>query len=275
MGFSVVTNLSSLSAQSALSSSQASMAKSLERMTSGKRINSSADDAAGLAVANRHQLDSTSLNSGSENAREAIGQLQIQDGALNNISSLVSRATTLASQAVSDTFTGDRSALNEEFQSVIAEISRSAAAAGLETGSTKLNNQDVFVGNTQTNTSDSVSYTSVPATNAADAQGLGLGADNITSQDGAAAAISSLQAAMGTLGAGQGRTGSAMNQLSFAVARARSTAASVQASESRIRDANMAREAAGLVKSKLLIESGLAAMAYANVSAKSVLKLLG
>ena len=97
MGFSVVTNLSSLSAQSALSSSQASMAKSLERLTSGKRINSSADDAAGLAVANRHQLDSTSLNSGSENAREAIGQLQIQDGALNNISSLVSRATTLAS----------------------------------------------------------------------------------------------------------------------------------------------------------------------------------
>ena len=59
------------------------------------------------------------------------------------------------------------------------------------------------------------------------------------------------------------------------MARARSTAASVQASESRIRDANMAREAAGLVKSKLLIESGLAAMAYANVSAKSVLKLLG
>ena len=255
MSFSVVTNLSSLSAQSALSRSQASMAKSLERLTSGKRINSSADDAAGLAVANRHRLDSTSLSGGAENAREAIDQLQIQDGALNNISSLVSRATTLASRAVSDTFTGDRSALNEEFQSVIAEISRSAAAAGLETGSTKLSNQDVFAENTQTNTSNSASYTSAPATNAADAQGLGLNADNITSQDGAAAPISSLQAAMGTLGAVQGRTGSAMNQLSFAVARARSTAASVQASESRIRDANMAREAAGLVKSKLLIES--------------------
>ena len=75
MSFSVVTNLSSLSAQAALSRSQASMAKSLERLTSGKRINSSADDAAGLAVANRHQLDSTSLSGGAENAHEAIGQL--------------------------------------------------------------------------------------------------------------------------------------------------------------------------------------------------------
>jgi len=274
MSFSVVTNLSSLSAQSSLNNTQADMERSLERLTSGKRINSSADGAAGLAVANRHQLDTTSLSEGAHNASEAIGQLQIQDGALNNISSLVDRATTLATQAVSDTFSGDRSALNEEFQSVIAEIDRSASAAGLESGSTKLNAQDVFVGNTQTNTSDSVSYTPVAPRSAADAQGLGISSGDITSQSGAAAAMSSLRSAMGTIGEVQGRTGGAMNQLSFAVARARTTAVSLQASQSRIRDANMAKELAGLTRSKMLIESGLAAMSYANISSRSVLKLL-
>ena len=274
MSFSVVTNLSSLSAQSTLSNTQATLGKTLERLTSGLGINSSADDAAGMAIANRHQLDTTSLSVGARNANDAISQLQIEDGALSNISSLVDRATTLASQAASDTFAGDRSTLDAEFQSVLSEISRSAAAAGLETGSAKLNSQAVFVGNTQTNTSDDVSYSSVAATNAVDTQGLGISTENITSQEGAAAAISSLQNAMDSLGAVQGRTGTAMNKMSFAVAQAKAASASLRASQSRIRDANIAQEAAGLTKSKILIESGLAAAAHANISSRSVLQLL-
>ena len=274
MSFSVVTNLSSLGAQSTLSSTQATVNKTLQRLSSGLGINSSADDAAGMAVANRHRLDTTSLTVGARNANDAISQLQIEDGALDNISSLVDRATTLASQAASDTFTGDRSALDAEFQSVMSEISRSAAAAGLETGSAKLNSQAVFVGNTQTNTSADVSYSTVAATNAVDTQGLGISNEDITSQDNAAAAISSLQNAMGALGDVQGRTGAAMNQMSSAVAQAKATAARVQASESRIRDANMAKEAAGLTRSKILTESGVAALAHANMSSRSVLQLL-
>ncbi len=123
MSFSVVTNLSSLSAQYTLGNTQATVQKTLERLTSGLGINSSADDAAGMAMANRHRLDNTTLTVGARNANDAIGQLQIEDGALNNISSLMNRATTLASQAASDTFTGDRSALDAEFQSVLSEIS--------------------------------------------------------------------------------------------------------------------------------------------------------
>ncbi len=274
MSFSVVTNLSSLSAQSTLSSTEATVGKTLARLTSGLRINSSDDDAAGMAVANRHRSDNVTLTVGARNANDAISQLQIEDGALNNISSLVDRAMTLASQATSDTFTGDRSVLDAEFQSVLSEISRSAAAAGLETGSTKLNAQAVFVGNTQTNTSDNVSYSSVAATNAVDTQGLGISTEDITSQENAAAAISSLQNAMGNLGAVQGRTGAAMNQLSFAVAQTRAASASLRASQSRIRDANIAQEAAGLTKSKILTESGLAAMSHANMSSQLVLQLL-
>ena len=110
-------NLSSLSAQSTLSNTHATLGKTLERLTSGLGINTSADDAAGMALANRHRLDSTSLTVGTRNANDAISQLQIQD--VNNISFLVGRATALAGQDASDTFTGDRSALDAEFQSGI------------------------------------------------------------------------------------------------------------------------------------------------------------
>ena len=274
MSFSVVTNLSSITAQSMLGSARSDLKQALLQLTSGSRINSSADDAAGMAMANRHRLDNTSHTVGIRNANDAVSQLQIEDGALSNISSLMDRATTLASQAASDTFTGDRSILNEEFQSVMAEISRTASAAGLETGGTNLNSRKVFVGNTQTNTSDSVSYVSVAANDSVDTQGLGIDTQNIMSQADAAAAISNLQTAVGTLGTVQGRTGTAMNQLSSAASQVQKTSASLRAYESRIRDANIAEVVAELTKNQILTENGLAALSHANVSSKSVLRLL-
>ncbi len=201
MSFSVVTNLSSIAAQSMLGSARSDLSQALHQLTSGSRINSSADDAAGLARANRYRLDNTSHTVGMRNANDAVSQLQIEDGALSNISSLMDRATTLARQAASGTFTGDRAILNEEFQSVMAEITRTAAAAGLETGGTNLDSRKVFVGNSQTNTSDSVSYVSVAANDSVDTVGLGIDSQNILSQADAAAAISNLQDAVGTLGA--------------------------------------------------------------------------
>ena len=274
MSFSVVTSISSITAQSMLASARSGLKQALHKLASGSRINSSADDASGLAMANRHRLDNTSQRVGYRNANDAVSQLQVEDGALNNISSLMNRAMTLASQAASDTFTGDRSILNEEYQSVMAEISRTAATAGLETGGANLNSRKVFVGNTQTNTSDSVSYVSVAANDSVDTQGLGLDTQNIMSQADAAAAISNLQNAVGTLGTVQARTGSAMNQLSFAASHAQTTSASLRASESRILDANIAEVVAELTKNRILTESGLAALSYADTSSKSVLKLL-
>ena len=274
MSFSVVTSISSITAQSMLTGARSDLKQALHKLASGSRINSSADDASGLAMANRHRLDNTSQRVGYRNANDAVSQLQVEDGALNNISSLMNRAMTLASQAASDTFTGDRSILNEEYQSVMAEISRTAATAGLETGGANLNSRKVFVGNTQTNTSDSVSYVSVAANDSVDTQGLGLDTQNIMSQADAAAAISNLQNAVGTLGTVQARTGSAMNQLSFAASHAQTTSASLRASESRILDANIAEVVAELTKNRILTESGLAALSYADISSKSVLKLL-
>jgi flagellin len=193
---------------------------------------------------------------------------------MNNIASLLDRALTLATQAASDTFTGSRTTLDGEFQSVLDEISRNATAAGLETGNANLNNRSVFVGNTQTSTSASASYVSFALTTAVDSQGLGISTQNITNQATASAAITALQSAIGTLGTVQGRVGAAMNRLQFAVSQAQTMAVSVAASESRIRDANVAEEAANLTKYNILTQSGLAAMGQANQSAQSVLTLL-
>jgi flagellin len=274
MSFSVVTNLSSINAQSTLDGTQMGLQRTLARLTSGLRINSSADDAAGLAVANRHRLDNTGLTIGIRSANDAISKLQIEDGALTNISSLLDRALTLASQAASDTFTGSRATLDAEFQSVVSEITRNATAAGLETGNANLNARSVFVGNTTTNTSAAVTYVSFALTTAADAEGLGISTQNITSQGNAASAISSIQAAIGTMGTTQGRIGAAMNRLSFAISQAQTMSVSVRASESRILDANIAEEAAALTKYNILTQSGLAALGQANQSSQSVLSLL-
>ena len=274
MSFSVVTNLASLNAQATLNKTQSGLQNTLSRLTSGLRINSSSDDAAGLAIANRHKLDNTGLTIGIRSANDAISKLQIEDGALNTISLLLDRAMTLASQAASDTFTGSRATLDAEFQTVLAEINRNAQAAGIETGNANLNARSVFVGNTQTSTSAAVTYVTFALTTAVDSEGLGISTQNITSQANSDAAITAVQASVAALGIVQGRVGAAMNRLSFAISQGQTMSVAARASESRIRDANIAEEAAALTKFNILTQSGLAALAQANQSAQAVLQLL-
>src|SRR5205085_6527384 len=207
-------------------------------------------------------------------ANDGISRLQIEDGAMSNISSLLDRALTLSAQAASSTFLGSRTTLDDEFQSVLSEINRTAASAGLETGNTNLNARSVFVGNTQVATSNSVTYISFALTTAVDSEGLGVSTQNITSQTNAQTAITQLQTAVATLGTAQGRVGAAMNRLQFAVSQAQTMSVAVASSESRIRDANVAEEAANLTKYNILNQSGLAALAQANQSSQSVLSLL-
>jgi flagellin len=274
MSFSVVTNLSSLSAQNSLSKTNMGLQQTLARLTSGLRINSSADDAAGLAIANRDMLDNTGLTVGIQAANDAISQLQIKDGGSSNVASLLNRALTLATQSASSTFTGNRNTLDNEFQSVLSEITRNASAAGLQTGSADLTSRSVFVGNTQTNTSVSVSYVSFTLTTAIDAQGLGVSTQNVTSQANAASAISAIQSAIDTLGTVQGAIGSAMNRLQFAITESQTMSVSIQAAKSRIMDADIAAEATNLTKYNILTQSGMAALAQANQAPAAILHLL-
>src|SRR5438094_9601271 len=207
MSFSVVTNISSLNSQAQLDKTNMSLQTTLARLTSGLRINSSADDAAGLAVANRYRMDNAGLQVGIRSANDGISRLQIEDGAMSNISSLLDRALTLASQSASDTFLGSRTTLDTEFQSVMSEITRTATAAALQTGTASLNGRSVFVGNTQIATGASVTYVSFALTTAVDSTGLGVSTQSITSQANADTAITALQTSVASLGTVQGRVG--------------------------------------------------------------------
>ncbi len=144
--FSINTNIASLQAQENLRVNSDFQSKTISRVTSGLRIVNSGDDAAGLAIANGYRSDINVLTQGVRNANDGISQLQIIDGGMNNISQLLDRARTLATQSASGTFTGDRGVLNDEFKSVIAEIDRQSQAIGLNTGGTFARNLSVFVG---------------------------------------------------------------------------------------------------------------------------------
>ena len=130
--FSVVTNLASVNAQSNLFSTNIGLRQALTRVSSGFRINYSGDDAAGLAVANSFRSEVAVLNQGVRNANDGLSNLQIKDGALDNISKLLDRLSTLATAAASgQTSTASRTTLNAEFTDVISEITREATVAGL------------------------------------------------------------------------------------------------------------------------------------------------
>jgi flagellin len=146
MSISIQTNVNSLIAQQNLNVNSAFQSKTIEQLTSGYRINSSGDDAAGLAVANKYRSDIAELSQGVLNANDGISQLQIIDGGMNNISQMLDRLKTLASQSASDTFSGDRSVVNSEFQTLLGEIDRQAQAIGLDQNGQFAKTLAVFVG---------------------------------------------------------------------------------------------------------------------------------
>jgi flagellin len=131
MSMSIVTNVSSLIAQENLRVNNDFQSRTIERLTSGYRINSSGDDAAGLAVANKFRTQIAELNQGVRNANDGLSAMQIVDGGLNNIAKIMDRLTTLATQSASATFNGSRATLQSEYDSLLTEIDRQASNIGL------------------------------------------------------------------------------------------------------------------------------------------------
>jgi len=264
--FSVVNNVAAANAQANLVQTNNGLRTSLTRLSSGLRINSSGDDAAGLAVANTYRGKVAVLNQGIRNANDGLSTLQIKDGALNNISNLLDRLSTLATQAASSSATVDRTKLNAEFKSVLTEIDREANVAGLNAAT----QFSVFVSNDGTN------GVVGGAIAQADTQvgGLNITALTVDSAFNASAAVAAIATAVGTLGTAQGNVGALENRLQFAIGLAQSQAVNNQAAESRIRDANIAEESAAMTKFNILTQSGIAALSQANQSSQSVLSLL-
>src|SRR4249920_2532723 len=130
--FSVVNNIAAANAQANLINTNMGLKSALNRLSSGLRSNNSGDDAAGLAVANSYRSTVAVLNQGIRNAGDGLSTLQIKDGALNNISTLLDRLTVLATQSASGSSTVDRAVLDQEFQDVLTEIDREASVAGID-----------------------------------------------------------------------------------------------------------------------------------------------
>jgi flagellin len=243
-------------------------------LTSGFRINSSGDDAAGLAVANQFRSDIAELTQGVRNANDGISTLQIVDGGLNNISKLLDRLKALATQSASDTFLGDRATLDAEFSTLLTEIDRQAANIGLDTGGT--NNTAalaVFIGgggDVQANSQVTIDLT----TAVVDAAGLGVDADTVDTAANALTALTNIDLAVASLGLSAGAVGTGQNRLQFAIDLAQSQISGFSAAESRIRDADVALEAANLTKAQVLQQSTLAALSQANAAPQQVVSLL-
>jgi flagellin len=143
---SIQTNVDSLVAQENLNVNNEFQSKTITQLTSGYRINSSGDDAAGLAVANQYRNSVAELTQGVSNGNDGVAQLQIMDGGMSNISQILDRLKTLAAQSASGSFTGKRDVLNGEFQTDITEIDRQAQAIGLNTGGTFAQSLGVYLG---------------------------------------------------------------------------------------------------------------------------------
>src|SRR3954449_2336153 len=157
MSMSIQTNVNALTAQENLRANNEFQSRTIQRLTSGYRINSSGDDAAGLAIANKFRSDTAELMQGVRNANDGVSSLQIIDGGMNNISKMLDRLRTLAAQSSSQTFTGDRNVLNGEFQSLISEIDRQSQSIGLDTNGQFAKSLSVFVGGGKTSGTGGIS----------------------------------------------------------------------------------------------------------------------
>lgn len=274
MALSFQTNVAALQAETNLQINTNFQTKTIEQLTSGYRINSSGDDAAGLAVANGLRSTISELTQGVRNANDGTNILQTIDGGLNNISNILDQLKSLATQSASGTFSGSRSTLNSQFTTLLTEIDRQAANIGLASGGSYNASIAVYIGGGSTQANAQVTIDLSGSGNIVDSTGLGIASDTIDTAAHALTAIADITTAVQNLGLTQGSVGTGENALSYAISLAQSQITNNSASESSIRDANIAQEAANLTKSQVLEQSSVAALAQANAAPQALMKLL-
>ncbi len=179
MSITVQTNVAALNAQYYINQNQNFQSTAIEQLSSGYKINHSGDDPAGLAVANQYAAQITELTAGVQNASDGISTLQIADGGLANISQILGRLETLASESASGTFQGDRATVNSEYQGLLTEINRQAANIGLTIGGVNNTNLTVYTGGGNNQVDSQISVDLSGATNAVDAASLGIGSTSV------------------------------------------------------------------------------------------------
>jgi flagellin len=280
---SLQTNIAALYGEQNLNQTVMNEQSTIEQLTSGYRINSSADDPAGLAIANSLQSESVELTQGVQNGNDGVSQLQIIDGGLSNISQILDSVKTLVVQGASSTFTGNYGTLANEITSDLNEIDRQANNIGMgATNASFVATLSVYIGGgLGTSNGGQIGAAAESINLSGSTAGVSaLGLTNVLSLNGSSnasnfsAAVSLIESAVVTLGNVQGAVGAGINQLNFAVSLAQSQITNYTADESGIRDADIAQAAANLSKYQTLTQSSMAALAQANQMPQAVLKLL-
>ena len=278
------TNINSLISQNALTRNNRSLSSSMEQLSTGKRINSAADDAAGLAISNKMTAQIRGLNQAVRNANDGISLLQTAEGATTEITNMLQRMRELAVQAANDTYqSSDRSALNAEVKELQNEITRIGS-------NTEWNGMKLFIKQTAGSAGgigtsglvrlqlgvdgESTDRISVQL-NKIDTTTLGVSAISLKTAVSASNALKTLDKAIGMIDNDRATFGATINRLTYAVDNLTNVAQNASASRSRILDTDYAKASAELARTQIIQQAATAILAQANQSQQSVLKLLG
>jgi len=267
------TNISALNAWKNLAVTDNLMGKSLEKLSSGYRINRAADDAAGLAISEKMKAQISGLRQGARNAQDGISLIQTAEGALHEVHSILQRMRELAEQAASATMSdSDRTQIQAEVTQLISELDRIAA-------STKFNGQNLLDGSFTDKEfligTDTAVDTFTVSIGNMDAATLGVDSVSIATQADAKTAVADIDTAIETVSTQRATLGAYQNRLEHTINNLNTAAENLAAAESRIRDVDMALEMATFTRHQILLQAGTAMLAQANMKPQSVLKLLG
>jgi flagellin len=273
MAMVINTNTMAINAQRNLSRTSSSLSTSMARLSSGQRITAAKDDAAGLAISEKMKAQIRGLGQAERNANDGISLVQTAEGAMDEISGMLIRMRELAVQSANGTSdTAQKGFLANEFNELSSEISRIANST--EFNGTNLTNGDTAsvtlqVGiNNDTNSQISVSLNNVTAT------GLGVNSLSISDATNAGSALATLDTAITDLSEQRGVLGAAQNRLESTVRNLATTRENLSASNSRIRDVDVASESVSMTRSQILMQAGTAVMAQANQVPSMALSLI-
>ncbi len=264
-------NISALNAHRQLNANTNAVQKSLEKLSSGLRINRAGDDAAGLAISEKMRAQIRGLEMATKNAQDGISLIQTAEGALTETHAILQRMRELAVQAANDTNTDeDRTALQNEITQLIAEIDRIAS-------DTEFNTQTLLDGTFQSrvfhigaNQGQAITV-DLGSMLAAD---LGVDSVDISTQTGADSAIATIDNAINTVSEERAKLGAIQNRLEHTINNLGASAENLTAAESRIRDTDMAKEMMNFTKNSILTQAAQAMLAQANQVPQGVLQLL-
>lgn len=277
MGLRIATNTTALNAQRQMYGTRMNLDKSLERLASGSRINHAGDDAAGLAISENLRAQIRGMRQAKRNAQDGVSLIQVSEGGLNEVSSILMRLRELSIQAASDTI-GDveRQFADREFQSLKQEIDRIANVTQFN-GTPLLNGKagifEIQVGTHNNPILDRVTYNGERSDASLDA--LKLGGESIATKQGSQLSLAVIDDALirvnsirADLGAMQNRLQSTINNLAI-------NDENLSAANSRIRDTDMAEEVSEMTKNNILMQAGISVLGQANNTNSAALKLLG